>query len=219
LQKTPYDPIKDFSPITQTLAEPMVIVVNAAVPVKTLKELIELAKAKPGELNYGSVGYGSSSNLAPELFKSLTGINIVHVPYKSGGVAVNGVLVNEVQVMFEGPQLLPHIKTGKLRALAVTSARPSPIFPDLPTVAASGLPGFEATTMQGLQAPAKTPDAIIRRLNQEIVRVMNQPDVKEKFLNRGAEVIAGSPEAYGAELKAVTTKWAKVIKDAGIKVD
>ena len=179
-----------------------------------------MAKARPGELNYASGATGGSTHLAAELFKSMAGVNIVHVPYKGSAPAITALISGEVQLTITDVGLVaPHVKSGKLRALAVTSAEPSALVPGLPTVAASGLPGYEAVGMTGILAPAKTPAAIINRLNQEIVRVLNMPEVKEQFFNAGVEVVGSSPEQFAATIKSEIAKLGKVIKDAGIKVD
>ena len=220
LQNMPYDPVKDFAPITALSATPWCLVVHPSVQAKSVKELIDLAKARPGEINYASAGIGGGAHLAGELFKSLTGVNIVHIPFKGSGAAAIGLIGGQVQLMFANPPAVtPHIKTGKLRALAVTSAQPSALFPGLPTVMSSGLPGYEVTVALALFAPAKTPDAIIHRLNQEVVRVIRKPDVKEKFSSIGVETASGSPADLAALIKADLAKWSKLIKQAGIKVE
>ena len=219
LQKAPYD-VSDFSPIVQTERIVFIVAVHPSLPVKSVKELIALAKARPGELNYASVSIGGSTHLAVELFKSMAGVDIVHIPYKGAATAVPALLSGDVQLMiFDTGVLGPHIKLGKLRGLAVTSAQPSALFPALPTVAASGLSGYETVGMTGLFAPAKTPATIIDRLNQEIVRALNKPEVKERFLNAGLEIVGNSPEQFAATMKADMAKMGKVIKDAGIKVN
>ena len=219
LAKAPYE-VSDFAPIVQTERIVNIVAVHPSVPVKSVKDLIALAKARPGELNYASVSIGGSTHLAVELFKSMAGTNIVHVPYKGAQAAVPALMSGEVQMMiFDAGVLAPHVKSGKLRALAVTSAQPSTLLPTLPTVAASGLPGYESGAMAGLFAPAKTPKAIIDRLNLEIVRALNRPDVKERFLTAGLEIVGSTPEEFAAAIKADTARLTKVIKDAGIKVN
>jgi tripartite-type tricarboxylate transporter receptor subunit TctC len=188
--------------------------------VKSVKELIALAKAKPGVLNYSSSGTGGSTHLAQELFKAMAGVNIVHVPYKGTAATITALVSGEVQLTINDAGLVaPHAKSGKLRALAVTSAMPSALAPGLLTVAASGLPGYEWVGTTGMWAPVKTPGAIIDRLNQEIVRLLNGADVKQRFFNAGAEVVASSPEQFAAVIKSDIVRMGKVIKDAGIKVD
>ena len=218
LRKTTYDPVRDFAPITQVITSPNVLVVHSSVPAKSVKELIALAKARPGALNYSSTGVGASNHLAMELFKSMAGVNIVHIPYKGGGPAFIGLLNNEVELGFVGTSLAaPYLKSEKLRILAVSSAEPSALAPGLPTVAASGLPGFESAILQGVFAPAKTPVTIIRRLNREIVQVLNRPEVKEKFLNGDSQVVGNSPEEFLAKIKSEMARLGKVIKDNGIR--
>jgi tripartite-type tricarboxylate transporter receptor subunit TctC len=220
LQKTPYDIVADFSPIVMTTRSPNIVVVHPSLPVTSIKELIALAKAKPGVINYGSSGIGTSLHLAAELFKAQAQINIVHVPYKSTSLSLTDLLANQVQLMFTSiAGAAPHVKTGKLRALAITSIEPSALDPNLPTVAASGLPGYEVTPMEGILAPANTPTAIIRRLNQEIVRVVNQPEIKDKLLASGSEVVGSSPEQFAAAIKAEMNRMGKIIKDAGIRAN
>ena len=219
LSKAPYE-VSDFAPIVQTERIVNIVAVHPSVPVKSVKDLIALAKARPGELNYASVSIGGSTHLAVELFKSMAGANIVHVPYKGAAAAVPALMSGEVQLMiFDAGVLAPHVKSGKMRALAVTSAQPSALFPALPTVAASGLPGYESGAMAGLFAPAKTPKAVIDRLNLEIVRVLNRPDVKERFVAAGLEIVGSTPEEFAAAIRADTARLSKVIKDAGIKVN
>jgi len=219
LQKAPYE-VGDFSPIVQTERIVFIVAVHPSMPVKSVKELIALAKARAGELNYASVSIGGSTHLAVELFKSMAGINIVHIPYKGAATAVPALLSGDVQLMiFDTGVLGPHVKLGKLRGLAVTSGQPSALFPALPTVTASGLPGYETVGMTGLFAPVKTPAAIIDRLNQEIVRALNRPEVKERFLSAGLEIVGNSPEQFAATMKSDMAKMGKVIKDSGIKVN
>ncbi len=212
--------VNDFSPISLIERSVFIVAVHPSVPFKSVKELIDAAKAKPGQLNYSSGATGASAHLASELFKSMAGVNIVRVAYKGGGAAITGLLGGEVQMsIFDATLIMPHAKAGKLRALAVTTAQPTALVPGLPTVSASGLPGYEAAGLLGIYAPAKTPVAVINRLNQEIVRVLNLPDVKEKFFNAGVEVVGSSPQEFAATIKSESAKIAKVIKDAGIKAD
>ena len=218
LRKTTYDLVKDFATITQVMTAPNVLAVHPAVPAKSVKELIALAKAKPGALNYSSSGVGTSNHLAVELLKSMAGVNIVHIPYKGGGPALIALLGNEVQLSFiTAGSTAPYLKSEKLRILAVGSAEPFALIPSLPTIAASGLPGYESATVQGMFAPAKTPVSIIRRLNRDIVQALNRAEVKERFLNGGGEVVAGTPEAFMAKIKSEVTRLGKVIRDNGIR--
>jgi tripartite-type tricarboxylate transporter receptor subunit TctC len=221
LQKdSPYDAEKDFSPITLVASETNVVVVHPSVPAKTVKELIALARARPGALNYASGASGSSNHLAGELFKAMAGVNIVRISYKGIGLALNELLGGQVHMSFGTVgAVAPHISSGRLRGLAVTSARPSGLFPELPTAAASGLPGYESGSSYGLLAPARTPAAIITRLNQETVRVINQTEVKERFLASGSEPVGSSPEALAATIRSEIAKWSKLINDADIRAD
>lgn len=220
LRKTTWDPERDFVPVTLADAGPNVLVVHPSVPVKTVKELIALAKSRPEQLNYATGPPGSSLHLGAELFKSMAGINITWVPYKGGGQAAASVLAGETEVVFaEAAASTPHIKSGRLRALAVTSLQPSALFPGMPTVASAGLPGYELLGIDAVVAPAKTPQAIVSRLNQEIVRALNQPSVKETLFNTGVVVVAGTPEEFGKFMRSEIVKWGKVIKDANIKLD
>ena len=215
-----YETLKDFAPITLTVRSPNILVVHPLVAANSVKELIVLAKAKPGTLNYASGGVGASSHLAGELFKAMAGVNILYIPYKGAPQALNDVIAGQVQMMFSTPvSVTPHVKSGRLRALAVTSAQPSTLVPGLPTVAASGLPGYESVQMSGVLVPAKTLRPIINRLNQEIVRVLNAPDVKEKFFKTEVEVVASSTEEFSAKIKSEMSRLGKVIKDAGIRAD
>jgi tripartite-type tricarboxylate transporter receptor subunit TctC len=217
MQKASYDPVQDFSPIAMTNMAPAVLVVHPSVPAKSVKELIALAKARPGELNYSSSTNGTASHLAGELFKAMAGVNMVRIAYKGAGLAINDLISGQVQLTFvTATSVMPHVKSGRLRAVAVTSARPFALFPELPTVAASGLPGYEATSVGCVLAPAKTPEAIVNRLNQEIVRFLRTNEAKEKFFSSGSEVVGGSPEQLAAAMKTEMTRMGKVIKDAGI---
>ena len=219
LQKVSYDPVKDFAPVTLTTMSPNLLVVHPSVPVKSVKELIALAKARPGELNYSATGTGGGPHLAAELFKLLAGINIAHVPYKTTGLAINALLGGEVQLMFSTAGSMAQARSGKLRALAVTSAQPSLLLPEVPTMAASGVPGYEAVSKQGVLAPAATPAAIINRLNQEIVRILTSAEIKEKLLSTGAEPVGSSPQEFAASIKSEIVRMGKVIQAAGIRVE
>ncbi len=216
----PFDPIRDLAPITQLSAFPNVLTVHPAVPVKTVKDLIALAKAKPGGLNYGSSGSATGTHLSAELFKYMTGIEMVHIPYKGGGPAVQALLGGQVQLNFATiVSVLPFVRTGKLRAVAVTTAKRSPSAPEVPTIAESGVPGYDHGPWNGFLAPAKTPRAVIARLNEETARILHQPETKAIFLSEGAEPIGNKPEEFGAIIRDETAKWAKVIKAAGIRAD
>ncbi len=218
MQNLSYDPVREFSPISLMTRSPSVLVVHPAVAAKSVKELIALARASPGELNYASGPTGVSNHLAAELFKAMAGVNLVRIPYKGGGPAVNALIAGEVQVSFPSAAgVTQHIRSGRLRALAITSAQPSVLFPELPTLAASGLAGYESEGLAGVFAPAKTPAVLINRLNQEIVRCLDRTDVREKFLKAGLETVGSSPQEFGAKIKSEITRLGKVIKDAGIR--
>ena len=218
LQKTPYDPVADLAPIVAMAKAPNILVVHPGVTASSVKELIALARAKPGEINYASGPTGGGSHLSAELFKYLAGVNIVRIAYKGGAPALVDVMAGRVQMTFDDiPTLMPNVKAGKLRALAVTSAEPSTLAPGLPTMAASGVPGYVSDSTQGLWAPAKSPTAAIRRINQEVVRLISQPEIKEKLFSNGVEPVAGPPEQFGAIIKSDMDSLGKVIKAAGIK--
>ena len=220
ISNPPYDPLKDFSWVTLAIVSPNVLVVHPSLPVKSVQELIALAKAKPGELNYASASSGTSNHLAAELFKSMAGVNIVRVSYKGAGPALNAVVANEVPLMFPtAGAVIPLAKAGRIRALAVTTAQPTALMPGLTTVARAGLPGFESASSTGVYAPAKTPPAIVKRLNQDIVRVLTQADVKEKLFNTGVEVVGSTPEQFAAAVKSEMIRMGKLIKDVGIRAE
>ena len=220
MRATSYEPLRDFVPIVGTTISPTVIAVHPSLPVKSVKDLIVLARARPGVLNFGSGSVGSAGHLAGELFKSMAGVDIVRVTYKGTGLILNSLLAGELQLSFPtAGAVAPHIKSGRLRGLAVTSAQPSALFPELPTAAATGLPGYESGASYGIYAPAKTPETIINRLNQEIARVLNRAEVKEKLSMAGSEIVASAPERLAATMKSEMVRMGKVIKDAGIKAD
>jgi tripartite-type tricarboxylate transporter receptor subunit TctC len=221
LQKNvPYDPVKDFAPITLATSSPLMLVVYPGLPVKSVQELIALAKAKPGELNYSSSSPGTPQHIAAELFKSMAGVNIVRIPYKGAGPAIVALVAGEVQLTFSSAgAAVPHIKSGRLRALAIASAEPSALAPGLPTVASAGLQGFEAGSLWGFFAPATTSPALINRLQSEIVSVLNKADVKEKLFNATTEVVGSSPEKFAAVIKADMLRGSQVIKAAGIRAE
>ena len=214
-----YDPIKDFMPVTLATVAPNVLVVHPSVKATSVKELIALAKASPGKLNYAASNIGGAAHLAGELFKSMAGVDIVAIPYKGGGPAHLGLMSGEVQMLFAtSGGVLPFIKSGKVRALAVSTPKPTPLFPDLPTIAAAGgLPGYEIRSSNGFLAPAKTPDAIVRRLYQEVAQYLKQPAVQKKFFDEGTDALASTPEEFAAIIRTDMKVLGKVIKDAGIK--
>jgi tripartite-type tricarboxylate transporter receptor subunit TctC len=218
--KMPYDHVKDFVPVILVAGVPNVLVVNPAVPVNSVSELIAYAKANPGKLNFASSGSGTSIHLSGELFKVMAGVEMTHIPYKGSAPALQDLLGGQVQLMFDNlPPSLPQIKAGKLRALAVTTATRAPALPDVPTVAEAGLPGFESSSWFGLLAPAGTPPAIVVKLNAEVARWLATPDAKERLAKQGANAVGGSPEDFEKHIAAETVKWAKVVKDSGAKVD
>lgn len=217
IQNVSYDPIRDFMPVTLAGRAPNILVVHPSLPVRSVKELIALAKARPGQLDYGSAGPGSSIQLAADLFKSMTGINIVAIPYRGGGPAVIALLGGQVQLMFAAAgSVRSHLKSRRLRGLAVTSAKPSELFPEYPTIAAT-VPGYESVGTYGLFAPARTPAAIVTRLNSDAARVLNRAEVKEKLSSSGVEVAWSSPDEFSAMIKSEMTRLAKVLKDTGVR--
>ena len=219
-KRLPYDPLKDLAPASFMVVYPNVLVVNPSLPVKSVSELIALAKARPGQLSYGSAGTGSSTHLAAELFKSMAAIDMAHVPYKGGGQAVIDVMSGQVQLYFSSMLgALPHLKSGKLRALAVTGSKRSRAAPELPTIAELGFPGYEANNWLGLMVPAGTPVPIILRLNREIVKIFEQPDMHERLAAQGGEAATGSPEKFAEYIRAEIRKWAKVVKSSGAQVE
>jgi len=216
----PYDPVKDFVPITMIARVPNMLVVNPGVPAKDVKELIVLLKANPGRYTFASSGNGTSQHLSGELFKTMAGVDMQHIPYKGSPPALQDVVGGQVTMTFDNiTTAWPLAKAGKLKALAVTTAKRSDIAPDVPTLAESGLPGFEVGSWQGVFAPAGTPPAIVKRLNAEIVKILGMPDVREKLGALGAEIVADSPEDFAAIVKAEVAKWAEVVKKSGAKVD
>jgi len=220
LYKLAYDPAKVFAPISQVTVTPNMLVVNNAVPAKSLNDLVALAKSKPGQLTYASGGTGTGNHMAAELFKSTAGLDIHHIPYKGVLAAVPDLLGERVTMMFSPlPVVLPLVREGKLRAVAVTSLQRSPSAPELPTVAESGYPGFDVTIWYGVLAPAGTPPAIVRRLHLEIAKALAQPDLRAKLAEQGLEPIGNSPDEFAAIIRRETPTWAKVIKDAGIQAD
>jgi tripartite-type tricarboxylate transporter receptor subunit TctC len=219
-KKLPYDPVKDFQPITQLEAGPQVLVVHPAVAAESVQELIALAKAKPHALNFASGGTGTGNHLASELFKATAGIDIVHVPYKGTGQALTDLVGGQVQMMMSSLlPAMPQVKAGRLRALAVTSAKRTPVLPDLPTIAESGMPGFETTSWHGILVPARTPKTIAARLHDELVKMLAQPDVRARFTSEGIDAIGNTPHEFATYIHAETVKYAKVIRQAGIKAD
>jgi len=220
LYKTKYDTLRDFVPVSRVAAAPQLLVVYPHVPVKSVQDLIGLAKAKPGQLNFGSGGAGTLAYPAGELFKTLAGVNLVHVPYKGTILALNDLLGGRIQVVFSDmPIALPHAKSGRVRALAVTSAKRTPLVPDMPTVAEAGVPGYALENSWGVFAPKRVSRAIIKQLNAEIVRVHALQDVKDRYAAFGLEAISSSPEQFAEVIRADAAKFSKIIKATGAKVD
>jgi tripartite-type tricarboxylate transporter receptor subunit TctC len=216
----PYDHVKDFAPVILVAGVPNVLVVNLSLPVHSVPELIAYAKANPGKLNFASSGNGTSIHLSGELFKAMTGVEMTHVPYKGSAPALTDLIGGQVQLMFDNlPSSLPFIKAGKLRALAVTSGARAAALPDLPTLAESGLPGFEASSWFGVLAPAGTPRDIVAKLNGAIAGWLASPEAKEKLLAQGAIAAGGAPDDFARHIGAETSKWAKVVKASGAHID
>lgn len=221
LYKTlPYDPVKDFTPITLIARVPNLLVVNPDVPAKNVKELIALMKANPSKYTFASSGNGTSQHLSGELFKSMAGVDMQHIPYKGSPAALQDVVSGQVTMTFDNiTTAWPLAKAGKLRALAVTTAKRSPIAPDVPTLAEAGLAGYEIGSWQGVFAPAGTPVDVVKRLNAEIVKIINMPDVREKLVGLGAEPVGNTPDEFAALVKGEVVKWAAVVKQSGARVD
>ncbi len=215
----PYDPVRDFSPVALATTSPNILVVHPSIPAKSVKELVALAKAKPQGYNVAATVIGGSIHLSAELFKAMTGTDIVTVPFKGVGGAITAVIGGEVQIMFPAaPSVTAHIDSGRLRALAVTTEKPSALAPGLPTVAAS-IPGFESGTITGIWAPAMTPQSIINQLNREIARFLERADTRERLFTAGAEAVGSSPQAFATVIRNDMSKWEKVIKSAGIRAE
>ena len=220
LYKTPFDVTRDFAPITLAGVTPNLLVANPGAPVNSVKELIAYARANPGKLNYASTGNGTSNHLSFELFKSMTGINVTHVPYKGSAPAVTDLISGQVQVMFDNtPNVLPHVRAGKLKALGVSSKARTPLAADVPSVDEAGVPGYDVGVWFGVLTVAGTPRDIVQRLNSEMVKILTSPEVKERFGKIGVEVIAGTPEHFSTFLRSEVARWAKVVQDANIKAD
>ena len=218
--KLGYDPVKDFAPISLVASIPFVLLVHPSLPVKSVQELISLAKQKPGQLNFSSAGNGTSNHLAGELFKSMAGVDIVHIPYKGSAPALNDLLAGQVNMMFDLVlTAAPHVKAGTVRGLAVTGTKRSAVLPQLPTVAEAGVPGYEVSAWFGLFAPADTPAAIVQRLNAETRRAMAASDMRERLASQGAEPITDSPAEFAAYVQSERDKWAKVVKASGMKIE
>jgi len=217
-KKVPYDALKDFAPISQAVSLPNILVVHPSLPAKTVKELIAFSRARPGQIQFASAGVGTNPHLAAELFLSMAGLKMLHIPYKGSGAGIIDVIAGHVPVMT--PSILtglPHAKAGRLRALGVTSAKRAGGAPDIPTIAEAGVPGYEAVQWFGILAPAGTPRAIIDRVHREAVRVLQNPETKERLVADGADPVGSTPKQFAAFIRAETVKWAKVVKAIGIK--
>ncbi len=218
--RLPYDPVKDFAPVTLAGAATIVLIAHPSVQAKTIKELIALGKSKPGKINWASPGTGTPHHLAGELFKTSTGIDMVHIPYKGAAPAVVDLLGGQVALAFVSlPAALPHIRAGKLTALGVSGPQRSATAPEVPTIAESGLPGYELENWYGVLAPAGTPRAIVNKLNGEIVKILQTPDVQQRLNSQGFEIRTSTPEQFAAYLKSESVKWGKIVKDSGAKAD
>ena len=215
----PYDPLRDFAPVTLAAATPYFVTVNAAMP-STLKDFIALAKAKPGQINFGSSGAGGGAHLSAELFRAMAGIELTHIPYKGAALALTDVMAGQIQMSFSQPLIvLPHLKSGRVKALAITSAKRSSALPDYPTIAESGVPGYESSSWQGIVVPAGTPPAIIARLHTELVKGLRAKDIGERLAAEGTDPGGNSPAEFGAYIKREIEKWARVVKNAGLKTE
>lgn len=219
-QKMPFDPVRDFLPITMVSRSPNILVVHPSLPVKTVKELIALAKARPGQLNYGAGAIGASTHVASELFNQMAGVKIVHVPYKSSGLAATAIISGQLEVMFGTTGTIwTYVRMGRVRPLAISTAQPSALAPGLPTIAAAGnLPGYESAATAGIFAPAGTSTATIKRLHEEMSKVLLRPEVKERFFNQSIEVVGGTPEDVAAFVKSDMATTARIVKELGIRV-
>jgi tripartite-type tricarboxylate transporter receptor subunit TctC len=216
-QKLPYDPIKDFAPISELASLPLMLVVHSSVPATTLAEFIALVRAKPGGWDYASAGIGTSPHLAAEMFKSMAGVELVHVPFKGNAEANNAMLGGHVKIYFAlVPAVLQHVKAGTLRALAVTTEKRLPYLPDVPTIAEQGFPGYEISSWQGVLAPAGTPKDVVAKINGELVRLVNSPDVRARMSVEGADPVGSTPDQFAERVRSEIIKWTKVIKDSGI---
>lgn len=218
-EKIPYDPLRDFAPITALVSATQALVANPSLPVKTVNDVVTLAKAKPGELTYGSFGIGSTGHLNMEVFQAMTGIRFNHIPYSGAGPALNDVVGGHVNLMLAALSIVKgSVEGGKLRVIAVGSDRRSSEFPDVPTISESGVPGFQAKSWFGLVAPAETPPEIIKKINQDVIKVMSDPAFAQRYLAaQGLEPITGTPEQFAAFMRTETKKWAKVVRDANIQ--
>ena len=220
IAKLPFDTVKDFAPVSLVVSQPNILVVHPSVAAKSVKELVAMAKAKPGGMNFASGGNGSSPHLSGELFNIVAGTRITHIPYKGSGPGVTDLLGGHVQMMFAGPLALEqHIKSGRLRPLALADKRRSTILPDVPTMAEAGFPGVETGTWYGILAPARTPPAVVAHVQREIVRILQAADLKTRILNQGVDIVASSPAEFEKFIIAEVAKWSRVVKAAGVRAD
>jgi tripartite-type tricarboxylate transporter receptor subunit TctC len=220
MYKTSFDVTKDFAPITLAGVTPNLLVANPSAPYNNVKELIAYARANPGKINYATPGNGTSNHLSMELFKSMTRTFMTHIPYKGSAAAVTDMIAGQVDTMFDNtPNVLPHVRSGRLKALAISSKTRAPSAPEVPTVEEAGVPGYEVNVWFGVLTVAGTPAEVVQRLNTEMVKILNSAEIKERFGNVGVDVVASTPEYFAKYLKAEVERWAKVVKDAGIKAD
>jgi tripartite-type tricarboxylate transporter receptor subunit TctC len=214
-----YDPVKDFAPISLIATLPLGLFVNVSVPATSVSELVALAKTKPGQINFASAGSGGPTHMAGEMLKAMAGIEIVHVPYKGNAAALTDLVAGRVQMMFSNLlTATPHVKAGKLRAIAISTAKRSPQAPDLPTIAESGVPGYDLTPWYGIFAPGGTPRAIVNRLNGEIDRILNAPDLKARFQSQGIDLVTSTPEAFSGLIRKEIPKWREIVRKSGARV-
>jgi len=219
-RKLPFDPLRDFQPITLVATYPLVLASNPQVPAKSVKELIALARAKPGDVRFSSSGNGSPGHLSGEIFKASAGVNMTHVPYKGGAPATIALLANEVQIIFATlPGMMPHVKAGRAVALAVTTAKRTPALPDLPSIAEAGVPGFDVSSWAGIVGPAKLPAPILKRLHAETVRALEAKDLRDRLASEGANPVGNTPEQFAAFMKVEAAQWSKAVKAAGAQAD
>ena len=219
-KKMPFDPVKDFAPLSRVATVPNLLVAHPSQPFKTVKEMIAYAKANPGKITYGSPGSGASPHVSGELFKSMTGTDLLHIPYKGSAPAMTDLLGGQTSVMFDNmPSAIQHVRSGKLRPIAVTTAKRSPELPDVPTIAEAGVPGYEATSWFGMFAPAGTPKPVLDKLHAALIKVLNQADVKKKIAEQGGDVVAETPDQFAAFIQAESVKWGKVVKESGATAD
>ena len=219
-KKIPFDPVKDFAPLSRVATVPNLLVAHPSQPFKTVKEMIAYAKANPGKITFGSPGSGASPHVSGELFKSMTGTDLLHIPYKGSAPAMTDLLGGQTSVMFDNmPSAIQHVRSGKLRPIAVTTAKRSPELPDVPTIAEAGVPGYEATSWFGMFAPAGTPKPVLDKLHAALIKVLNQADVKKKIAEQGGDVVAETPAQFAAFIQAESVKWGKVVKESGATAD